>query len=139
MRGEEVILVPDIVENIFAHAERDAPVEACGYLAGGDGRITRNYPMTNIDRSTDHFSFDPREQFDVRKAARRDGLDLLGVYHSHPSSPAIPSPEDIRLASDPALLYVIVSLLNGKSLNGFHIRQGAIKNVPLIIRESDSP
>ena len=133
-----MIVHPDIVEHIFAHAERDAPVEACGYLAGTGGCITRHYPLTNVDNSTDHFSFDPREQFDVRKAARRDGLDLIGVYHSHPSSPATPSFEDIRLASDPALLYVIVSLMHGKTLNGFYIRQGAIENVSLTTRESES-
>ncbi|WP_440951005.1 M67 family metallopeptidase [Methanosphaerula subterraneus] len=133
-----MILHPDIVKYIVAHAEQDAPVEACGYLAGEVGRITRHYPMTNIDRSTDHFSFDPQEQFDVRKAARRDGLDLVGIYHSHPSSPANPSSEDVRLAYDPTLLYVIVSLVNGTiTLNGFHIRQDTVEKVSLVIQESE--
>ena len=100
----------DIVTAIIAQARDEAPLEACGYLAGQDGRVVRHFPMTNMDQSEIHFSFDPREQFETIKAAREQGLDLIGVYHSHPTSPAQPSAEDIRLAYDVALSYVIVSL-----------------------------
>ncbi len=53
---------------------------------------------------------EPREQFAVVKALRLVGLEMLAVYHSHPSTPARPSDEDIRLARTPGISYVIVSL-----------------------------
>ena len=132
-----MIIRKSIAENIFRHAEREAPVEACGYLAGQEGVVTRDYPMTNVDGREDHFSFDPQEQFTVHRAAREEGLRILAVYHSHPASPARPSPEDIKLAYDPTLVYVILSLLDGKRIiRGFHIRQGTVEEEPFVIEEN---
>jgi len=87
-----------------------APIEACGYLGGHEGVITHCFIMTNHDQATDHFSFDPKEQFSVLKEARAAGVQLMGVYHSHPETPARLSAEDLRLFSDPHMQYWIVSL-----------------------------
>lgn len=131
-----MIIERSVVESMFAHAERDAPIEACGYLLGVDGRITRHYPMTNAEGREDHFAFDPEEQFAAYKAARREGLEFVGAYHSHPVTPARPSAEDIRLLLDPNLLYVIVSLLDGtKTAKGFRIRDGRAEEEQLSIVE----
>lgn len=103
-----------VIEAVIKHARRDAPLEACGYLAARDGIITASYPLSNVDKSNEHFSFDPKEQFTAMRDARSKGLDLCAVYHSHPNTPARPSDEDIRLARDPAVLYAIISLAGGK-------------------------
>lgn len=125
-----------VMESMILHAERDAPIEACGCLAGQEGVVTRHYPMVNADGREDHFSFDTREQFAVYRAARGEGLNVLAVYHSHPATPARPSPEDLRLARDPDVVYVIVSLLGGsRSVRGYRVRQGAVQEVPLTIEE----
>lgn len=97
-------------KRIIEHAQKDNPIEACGYLAGSNGIITRSYPLTNIDNSPEHFSFDPKEQFGVVKDARKRKLEIIANYHSHPETPARPSEEDIKLAYDPNILYFIVSL-----------------------------
>ena len=104
----------DIRDKIIAHAQREAPIEACGYLAGKDGVIVKHYELTNTDKSEEHFSFDPKEQFDTVRDARANGLEVGAVYHSHPASPARPSEEDKRLAYDPNISYVIISLANGR-------------------------
>jgi len=88
----------------------EAPIEACGYLAENDKVVSRIFRMKNVDASSEHFSFEPAEQFAVMRRMRAAGLRLSAVYHSHPASPARPSPEDIRLANDPSLSCVIVSL-----------------------------
>jgi proteasome lid subunit RPN8/RPN11 len=133
-----MILPAVIVEQMYAHAEKEAPVEACGYLAGFGENVTRRYPMKNIDQSEEHFTLDPQEQFSVMKAVRKEDLNILAVYHSHPASPARPSAEDIRLAYDPMVVYVIVSLHEGvKNLRGFRIRQGTVEEEPLSIREEN--
>ncbi len=100
----------DAADDIIEHSKNDAPVEACGYLAGKNGIVTKSYRMTNIDNSPEHFSFDPKEQFDVLRKARSEGLEIIANYHSHPLSPARPSQEDIGLAYDPDISYVIISL-----------------------------
>ena len=114
----------DILSKIVAHAKKGAPLEVCGYLAGKDGSITKHYELTNIDNSPEHFSFDPKEQFATIKDARNQGLEVVAVYHSHPVSLARPSVEDIRLAYDPHISYVIVSLANG----GEEVKSFKIKN-----------
>jgi len=124
----------DVVERVIAHAEREAPIEACGYLAGAGGQVTRHYPMTNMEGREDHFTFDPREQFAVHKTVRQEGLEIIGAYHSHPATPARPSVEDIRLACDPALIYVIISLMGGqRGVKAFRIREGKAEDEPLTV------
>ena len=99
-----------VYDAMVAHAQEITPIESCGYLAGTGSKITTFYPMTNIDQSPEHFTFDPKEQFKVLKESRAAGLQLLSVYHSHPESPARLSLEDLRLLQDPEMIYIIVSL-----------------------------
>lgn len=132
-----MIIPRNILESLISHARVEAPVEACGYLAGVDNRAVADFPMSNIEGRADHFSFDPAEQFTVHKAARNAGLRIIGVYHSHPETPARPSAEDIRLAYDTEPLYVIISLAGTEpSVKGFRIRQGAVEEEELIIEEN---
>ena len=114
-----------VIADLLAHARRDIPLEACGYLAERDGIVAEAIPLTNADASQEHFSLDPAEQFDAVRRMRSEGLKLKGVYHSHPATPARPSPEDLRLANDPDLSYVIISLAgNGPVLKSFRVRSG---------------
>lgn len=126
----------DIFEVIIAKARRDAPIEACGYLASKDGIVTTHYPLTNLDQSREHFSFSPEEQFRAVKDARERGLKLDVVYHSHPETPARPSEEDIRLAYDENIIYLIVSLVEGREdVRAFHIRGGEVEEVEIEVEE----
>lgn len=122
-------ITDEVKQNIIAQAQADAPLESCGYLLGTDDTVTENYPMTNIDHSDEHFSFDPREQFAALKYARQKGLRILANWHSHPASPSRPSEEDLRLANDPSIRYAILSLLDGEiHLNSFKIENREIIN-----------
>ena len=112
----------DVIQGIIRQAKAEAPQESCGYLLGTGETVTENYPMTNIDHSEEHFSFDPREQFAALKYARQHGLKILANWHSHPASPSRPSEEDLRLANDPTIRYAILSLQGGDiRLNSFKI------------------
>lgn len=117
---------------MVAQAKREAPLEACGYL-GGQGEDVRSvYPMRNVDASPDHFTLDPKEQFETVRAIRKEGDRLLAVYHSHPATPARPSQEDIRLAADPNLAYVIVSLAGAEpDAKAFRIVKGQVEKLAL--------
>lgn len=118
-----------VLDEILVHARRDLPFEACGCLAGKDGTVTVHYEMTNTDASTEHFSFDVKEQFRVLKNACSKGLKIMATYHSHPATPARPSDEDIKLANDPDVSYVIVSLMDGnEQIKSFRIRNGSAED-----------
>lgn len=123
-----VSITESAYQSILAQAQKDAPVESCGYLLGPDKETaTENFPMTNIDHSEEHFSFDPKEQFAAIKYARQQGLKIVGNWHSHPASPSRPSEEDKRLAYDPNILYFILSLAAEKPvLNAFRIVEGEV-------------
>jgi proteasome lid subunit RPN8/RPN11 len=103
----------EVIEQLIAHAKKEAPQEACGYLAGQKDIVLRHFELTNIDKASDHFRFDPKEQFQAMRETRSLGQEVYAVYHSHPETLARPSEEDIKLAYDPNLSYVIVSLANG--------------------------
>jgi proteasome lid subunit RPN8/RPN11 len=124
-----------IYSQIKNQAAKEAPNEACGYLLGIDGQDGRavklHHPMTNVDASPEHFSFDPKEQFAAMKRSRSLGLDLVGVYHSHPASPARMSLEDIRLANDTSMYYLIYSRPDNR-IKGFTVtKQKAVREVPV--------
>jgi len=126
----------NIIEELIAQAQKDAPDESCGYLLGipspqsGEdegGLVTENYWMENIDHSSEHFSFAPKDQFAALRYAREKGLKILANWHSHPASPSRPSQEDLRLANDPTIRYAILSLLDGEpKLNSFKILNGEV-------------
>ena len=122
-----------IFSQMLAQAQEQAPIEACGILAGGDHRVERLYTMANTDESSDHFTMAPEEQFAVIKDIRSKGLEMLAIYHSHPASPARPSEEDIRLAFTPGVIYVIVSLqdssepqIRGFTIDGDDVSESAV-------------
>lgn len=132
--AEKIKITKSVVDAIIEHAKQDSPIESCGYLAGNQREITKEYKMQNVDKSPVHFAFDPREQFSVLKKSRNEGLNIIANYHSHPESPAIPSEEDIKLAFDPNISYFIVSLENNNAdLKAYNIVNNKVTNIELEI------
>ena len=125
----------DVYDRIIIEAEKADPLECCGYLAGNGETITQAYPMKNMDESRIHYSFDPAEQFKTVKAIRNEKLSVMAVYHSHPETPARPSEEDIRLAYDPEVSHVIISLCERENIDvkSYTIKQGQVQAEELII------
>jgi len=121
-------ITQETINRIVAQGRNEAPLEACGYLAEKEGLVCKNFEMTNIDKSPVHFSMDPAEQFAAIKKCRDQGLKIRAVYHTHPETPARPSKEDIKLAYDPSVSYVIISLAEANpSITSFIIRKGAVE------------
>ena len=122
-----LIIAQDIIDQIIIHSRSEAPLEACGYLAEKDGVVCKCISMKNIDASPVHYSMDPAEQFAAVRNCRAEGFTIRAVYHSHPATAAYPSAEDIKLAYDPALSYLIVSLAESTPrINSFIIRNDTI-------------
>jgi proteasome lid subunit RPN8/RPN11 len=128
-----ILIKKDALNQIIDHAGKDLPNEACGYLAGKDNTILFSYQLRNTDQSPEHYSFDPSEQFQVLRETRTNGLQIMACYHSHPSTPARPSQEDINLAYDPDLRYIIISLASNEPVvKVFRIINGEVTGEELV-------
>jgi proteasome lid subunit RPN8/RPN11 len=99
-----------VVNAIVAHAIREAPRECCGVLIGSGTTVIEAWPARNIADKPTRFLIDPQGHIDAIRSARQRGLEVLGFYHSHPHSPAVPSETDRAEASYPDHLYLIVGL-----------------------------
>ncbi|MDR1747172.1 MAG: M67 family metallopeptidase [Tannerella sp.] len=131
-QNKTIYIPQSVIESVFVQAQNELPNEACGLFIGRENEVIRQYPMVNIDHSPEHFSFDPSEQFLALREARKDGLRIIANYHSHPSTPARPSDEDIRLAYDPDIFYIIVSLADkAPDIKAFSIVSGVVEKVEI--------
>jgi proteasome lid subunit RPN8/RPN11 len=105
-----------LCEQIRQTARQGYPEEVCGVLLGShaegaERRIVRVVPVANAraDERARRYLIPAGALRDIESTARRDGLDVLGFYHSHPDHPAVPSTYD-REHSWPWYTYVIVSV-----------------------------
>ncbi|WP_276485023.1 M67 family metallopeptidase [Paraflavitalea pollutisoli] len=105
---------------MLADAVQAFPDECCGFLFGqedGEGhRTITTIRVVNNAKEGDkrrRFVIAPLDYIQAEQFAEESGLTLLGVYHSHPNHPAIPSEHD-RIAAQPFFSYVIVSVLERK-------------------------
>ncbi len=112
-----------IHEEMIAHAKSVYPQEACGFLAGKDGEGKYFIAIENMDHSTVTYTMDPKQQLKAFKRISGDGLELLGIFHSHVASAADPSQTDRQMAFYPDVSYLIVSLadMNKPDLKSFKI------------------
>ena len=119
------LLVPqNVLQGMIAQALAEQPLECCGLLAGvreegktgagaGEsvGRVRRRYPLVNAAASPREFLSDARSMFDADRDMRANGLDLLAVYHSHPTSLPVPSRTDLERHGMTEVVCMIVSLV----------------------------
>src|SRR5947209_1384872 len=95
------LVVPrDLYDAMLAQALSERPNECCGLLAGvvegGVGRVSRRYPLVNEAASPVEYLSEPRSLFEAHRDMWKSGLDVLAVYHSHPTSAAVPSRKDVE-------------------------------------------
>ena len=101
------------LKQIYAHAAETYPYECCGFLLGvydhnGLVRQVQRAVNQNAER-TDRFVISPEEFAQTQANADETGLDIIGVYHSHPDWPAIPSQTDMNNAWENTF-FLIVSI-----------------------------
>lgn len=122
-----------------AHVEVGAPLEACGLLAGKNDSVEKVFLISNQARSAVRFRMDPAEQLRAFNWMESNGLDLLGIFHSHPAGPATPSPTDIQEAAYP-VVHLIWSRSQGNWLaRGFWFKDGQATEVTLRIIQAEQP
>ena len=102
------------LEKMISHCREEWPIEACGVLAGKIGDEVKNvlkvYKCENELGSPLEYRIEAEEQFKIFREIEKLGLDLLGFYHSHPSTSSDPSAVDKEKANYIGYSYMIVSL-----------------------------
>lgn len=130
-------ITSELLRRMLDHCRAAYPNEACGILAGSGDAVSRVFCMTNIDPSPVSYFMDPGEQFRVVREMRAAGLRQIGLFHSHPESPAFPSPKDVALAFYEDAVYVIVGLPapHRPEVRAFEIIDGRVSDAAIVIAD----
>lgn len=126
-----------LYDQMLAHVLAQPTLEQCGLLAGRDGVVDRVWPVPNALHSPVAYRMAGSEF-----AAAMIGCDFepVGIFHSHPVGPPIPSPTDIAEAAYPDSTYVVISLQTWPlSVRGFTIVAGQVSEMKIdILSEAES-
>ncbi len=127
-----LLLGEELLREIRRYAEESYPEEGAGLILGKRGaqtqQATQLMPLANRSINDAHryrYRLDPQDMLAAELEAQRMGLDLLGVFHSHPDHPAEPSQYDMRWAF-PWFSYMITSVREGKAqeTRSWRLQQG---------------
>jgi [CysO sulfur-carrier protein]-S-L-cysteine hydrolase len=118
---------------LVAHAREEAPNECCGYLSARDGAVQEVFRADNPRKSPYGYELDHKSLFAANELDD-EGFEV-GIYHSHPRSPAQPSQTDINLAQYPDWVYVIVSLEGEPDVRAWWIRNGKVEEEELHVTD----
>jgi proteasome lid subunit RPN8/RPN11 len=118
------------------HCRNELPLEGCGLLSGKNGIAETLWPMENINRSPSSFSMDLNQIEEVFELINDRDESLVGIYHSHPTADAYPSPQDISYNNYPEVAHIILSFAQSAYRPDVKCFQIKGKNVtPLKIRK----
>jgi len=124
-------LTQEQLQKMIAHVNSHVPFEACGLLAGRNSKVESVLEVTNQAQSEVRFVMDPIEQLNAFEWIESNGLDLIGIFHSHPAGPETVSPTDIADAAY-AVVHVILARTNGAwHARGFWIENEKYNEVTL--------
>jgi len=135
--GRPVRVTGKVLKALVAEARLEPGFECCGLLAGRGGVITTVLSAQNALASPTAFDIAPAELFDLFHRMRRQGLDHLGIYHSHPAGENAPSRRDIECAYYPEAAYFILSPAPGaeRPVRAFSVRDGRAEELEIEVAE----
>jgi proteasome lid subunit RPN8/RPN11 len=79
---------------------------------GDVAQVERIFPLVNAAASPVEYLSEPKSLLAAHKAMRAAGLEVLAVYHTHPTSPPIPSRKDREQSYSNEVVHFIISLQN---------------------------
>ena len=115
-----IAIEPSAKELMIEDAVKTVPDECCGFFYGQENengnRIVSDILIVDNAKEGDkrrRFEISAQDYMKAERYALKNNLELLGVYHSHPNHPAIPSEHD-RIAAQPYFSYIIISIINNE-------------------------
>ena len=133
--NEPVRLTRSAFDRLLAEARANPNVECCGLLAGRDRVVSLVLSAKNALQSANAYEIAPEELFALFRRLRSEGLEHLGIYHSHPKGENSPSPLDLEHAFYPDAAYLIISTNPAAAcpIRAFRIAQGRARELALEI------
>ncbi|HUP87052.1 MAG TPA: M67 family metallopeptidase [Acidimicrobiales bacterium] len=125
-----------VYARMIGHCYDGLPLEACGLLAGpkGSDHATVCYPTRNAAKSSRVYEVHGLDYRDADDDAEANGLEILGVFHSHTHTDPYPSPTDVASALFPQWHYVLVSLRDDAPMTrSYHIVGGKIAEERVVV------
>ena len=121
-----LILAPEILDEVVEHAKAAYPREGCGLITA-----VRFLPITNVARSALEFEMDPAELVKSFRDLRNAGEELVAIYHSHPHGPPHLSSMDIDRAYYPEAAHLVVCLAEPErpQVAAFRIVDGEVLDI----------
>ena len=126
-------LKPEHLQTMRRHVAAQAPLEACGMLAGKQDSVETVVRVHNAEQSPVRFRMDAQEQYNAFEWMDANGLELVGIFHSHPSGPETVSPTDIAEAAYDVVHVVWSRTDHAWSARGFWIEKEQVTEVTLQI------
>ena len=137
-----MIIESSPLELMRKHATVIFPDECCGFLFGDETEngvrnitVAKEVENAKTGDKRRRFEITGRDYIQAERFAAENNLLLLGIYHSHPNHPAIPSEHD-RIAAQPYFSYVIISVMHGAI---DHIRSWRLNSASQFDEENISP
>ena len=113
---ESIVLAQKEKDKLVTHAIGEQPSESCDMLFGkkvGDNWNVKEVFLTqNIDDSQTNFTISPEELLKGYQIAEKNQLEVVGIFHSHPNSDAIPSNTDKKFMQNNPVPWIIFSGVN---------------------------
>jgi len=135
------VLIPEIMKDeMIRHARDELPYEACGIIAGVAGKkAVRFYPARNELQSETRYNIAPEDLYNIFMDLEEKGLDVWGIFHSHPATPAYPSATDLKQSYYPDAYYLILSFINPErpELRAFKIDGEEVEEVEMVTYQSE--
>ena len=114
-----LVVSKELIERINSHVENAYPGEGAGFLLGEDGEVTEIFALPNAreeEARHNRFLLTPEDYMKAEMKAMELGVDLIGVFHSHPDCPNVPSEYD-REWAQPFFSYIITRVDGGKAIS----------------------
>lgn len=134
--ARSIHIASQVSAQLVEQARRSPALECCGLLAGRDGVIARVLPTGNAASDpANSYDISPEELFRLMREMREAGLELLGIYHSHPNGQNEPSASDVERAYYPDAAYLIISPREdaARPVRAFSIREGRVAELAMEI------
>ena len=109
---QKIILSQSDKKILTEHAENEKPNESCAILFGKNGSVSEVFLTKNIEESPVNFTISNEQLIEGYQTAEKKGLDVIGIFHSHPNSEAFPSNTDKMFMESNPVVWVIYSGIN---------------------------
>jgi proteasome lid subunit RPN8/RPN11 len=128
---QSLTLTKEQLQKMISHVHSHLPLEACGLLAGRDSQVESVLEVTNQAQSEVRYVMDPIEQLNAFEWIDANGLELLGIFHSHPTGPETVSPTDIAQAAYAVVYIILAPAKDIWHARGFWMENGTYTEVAL--------